>query len=324
MEKGRGSLEDMERLKVAITGASGFVGANLIRYLDEKHEVYSLTRSRNSWRVGNSFNTINFDIRNRDRVYEILKQLKPDLLIHCATFGGYHFEMGTREIVETNVIGSLNVINASASIPMVINVGSSSEYGVKLAPMREEDISAPISDYAMSKALQTSLFRSIPNSITLRLFSVFGYYEEKHRLIPYLLYSSIKDQKALLSNKKNVRDFVFVEDVCRAFSLVIENFEKIEKRSVFNIGSGEQKTVENVVNELKVNVEWNSSVREKEPSQMWQADITKIREEVGWEPRNSLREGLRKTRMWMEKNIELYEVDNNDKLTIFRQNSTTA
>ena len=311
----------MERLKIAITGASGFVGANLVRYFAVSNEIYALTRNANPWRLSKEFNLVNFDVKDKQVVRDVIATLKPDVLIHCATYGGYHFETEPRKIIETNIIGSLNIVDASKDVPIVINVGSSSEYGVQNKPMEEEDTIAPTTPYAMTKALQTKLFASARNSITLRLFSVYGYYEEKHRLIPYTVYSAIKKQKPILSSKSNVRDFVFIEDVMNAFALAIQKFEKIEKGSIYNVGSGVQKSVLDVVNEMGIDVGWDTSVRQGEPDRKWQADITKIKNELGWEPKNSLGEGLRKTRKWMERYIELYEVDENDKFAGYVRHS---
>ncbi|MGC8618734.1 MAG: NAD-dependent epimerase/dehydratase family protein [Thermoplasmata archaeon] len=305
----------MEGLKIAITGASGFVGANLVRYFNPSNEVYALTRSTNPWRLNKEFNLIKFDVKERQVVRDVLSTLKPDVLIHCAAYGGYHFETNVREIVETNVIGSINVLDASKGVPIVINVGSSSEYGIVDRPMNEEDLAAPVTPYAMSKTLQTELFHYGAHSITLRLFSVYGYYEEKHRLIPYIIYSTIKGRKPVLSNKNNVRDFVFIEDVADAFSRTIQKFEKIEKGTVFNVGSGVQMSVGDVVKEMGIDTEWNSSVKAEEPERVWQADISKIKRELNWYPKHSLSEGLRKTRIWMEKNIELYEMEDYDKFS---------
>ena len=311
----------MEGLKIAITGASGFVGANLVRYFNSENEVYALTRNTNPWRLSKEFNLVSFDVKDRQVVRNVVTTLRPDVLIHCAAYGGYHFETEPREIIETNIIGSLNVVDASREVPIVINVGSSSEYGVTNKPIKEEDTIAPTTPYSMTKALQTKLFASSPNSITLRLFSVYGYYEEKHRLIPYIVYSAIKKQKPILSSKSNVRDFVFIEDVTNAFALAIQKFEKIEKGSIFNVGSGVQKSVLDVVNEMGIEVGWDTSVRQEESDRKWQADITKIKNEMGWEPKNSLGEGLGKTKRWMERNIELYEVDENDKFAGYVRHS---
>lgn len=311
----------MERLKIAITGSSGFIGANLVRSFDNTHEVFPLTRNTNNWRLGSQFKAIKFNILEREKVREIIGKLKPDVLIHCAAYGGLFFETNVRNIVETDLIGSMNLIDASKDVPVVLNTGSSTEYGIRRSPMKESDLIAPTTQEGMTKALQTSLFRSAHNSLTLRLFSVYGYYEEKHRLISHLIYSLIEDQKPMLSSLNNVRDFVFIEDVSKAYSLAISNYDKVEKGSIFNIGTGIQSTILDIVNELKVEVDYNPSARTEEPKRMWQADISKTMRELKWIPQHSLRDGLKKTKEWMEKNLHLYEGDENDKLARSKQSS---
>lgn len=311
----------MERLKIAITGASGFVGSNLVKYFDKNHSVFALTRNTNSWRLP-SFDPIYFDIKNRQGVMDVIRKIRPDVLIHCAVYGGYHFENNVEDIIETNIFGTLNVLDVCKNVSLFVNTGTSSEYGIKKSKMKETDELAPGTNYAMSKALITNLLLSRKiNSVTMRLFSVYGYYEEKHRLIPYLLYSSIKGERARLSNKNNVRDFVFVEDVAEAYALAIQKHNKLDRCTVFNVGSGKQTRVEDVVKKLGVKVEWVPTVRKKEPDRVWQADIGKIKRELGWKPRHTLGEGLNKTKAWMEENIGLYEDERNDKRTRFEENS---
>ena len=109
-------MENMERLKIAITGASGFVGANLVRYFAVSNEIYALTRNANPWRLSKEFNLVNFDVKDKQVVREVIATLKPDVLIHCAAYGGYHFETEPRKIIETNIIGSLNIAEAKSLV----------------------------------------------------------------------------------------------------------------------------------------------------------------------------------------------------------------
>ena len=303
----------METLKIAITGASGFVGANLTTHFSKSHDVYALTRNINGWRLA-STDAIPFDVANRSKVFKVLKKIKPDILIHCAVYGGYHFENNVRDVINTNIIGTLNVLNACDGISLFINTGSSSEYGIKYKSMNETDTTEPRSNYAMSKVLITNMLQSVnPKAITMRLFSAYGYYEEKHRLIPYLLYSAIKGEKAKLSNRNSVRDFVFIEDISCAYELAIRKQNKLKRGEIFNVGSGKQTYVEDVAKSIGAKVEWTPGIRVTEPHMRWQADISKIKGELGWKPRNTLEQGLIKTKLWMEDNITLYEDERNDK-----------
>ena len=306
----------MERLKIAISGASGFIGANLADYFSKNNEVTLLTRNIKSWRLLDKEATF-LDITDREKVLNTIKRINPDIMIHCAVYGGYHFETDTKNIIKTNITGTINLLDACKNVNLFINTGSSSEYGIKYHSMKEADSVEPNTDYAMSKALITNMLRAkdkkYPKAVTMRLFSAYGYYEEKHRLIPYLLRSIITGEKATLSNKNNVRDFVFVEDVARAYELTVQKHNKIETGDIFNVGSGQQTKIADLVRILKADVKWNSRIRAKESDRAWKADISKIKKTFGWEPKNSLKEGLKKTAIWMKENLEMYSDEKNDK-----------
>jgi nucleoside-diphosphate-sugar epimerase len=308
----------MERLKIAITGASGFVGANLVRYFSEKNEVFALARNINSWRLTDIQNKIKLDITNREKVANTFKKIKPEVTIHCAVYGGYHFEKDTRKIIDININGGLNVLDACKNNSIFINTGSSSEYGIRHNIMKEDDKVAPNTAYAMSKALITNVSKSHDfKAITLRLFSVYGYYEETHRLIPSIINAAINFETVKLSNPNNVRDFVFVEDVCRAYDLAIRKHNRLDAGDVLNVGSGRQSSVRDIVKMTGVKVSWSIGVREKEPKRIWKADISEITKKLNWKPENTLKEGLLKTRKWMENNIVFYEVGNSGKYSKF-------
>ncbi len=290
----------MESLKIAITGASGFIGANLARYFSQKHEVFALSRNVTNWRLNNTdINKIHLNLKNRSTVKEVIRSIRPDTIVHCAVYGGYHFESDTNEIINTNILGTINLLDACNNVPIFINTGSSSEYGIKYSPMKETDVIAPTTDYGMSKALITNLLRSLKfNAVTLRLFSAYGYYEEKHRLIPYVIFNAIRNKTAVLSDKNNVRDFIFIEDINEAYNRAIKNFNKIENGEIFNVGSGKESRIADVVNILGVNVKWSKEVRAKEPEGR----------------------GIEKFKEWMINNIEFYEDEKNDKLAEFKNN----
>ena len=146
----------MTNLKIAIDGASGFVGTNLVHHFEKGHEVFALTRNRNNWRLeGSSAELVTLDITNRNNVFEVIKKIHPDIFIHCAVFGGYHFETDSRKIIETNILGTLNTVDACSGVSLFINTGSSSEYGLRNEPMKETDDISPNTSYALTKAIIT-------------------------------------------------------------------------------------------------------------------------------------------------------------------------
>ena len=297
----------MENLRVAITGSSGFIGTNLVKRLSQNNEVFALARDMN-WRLSsipNNFVYAHLDLAldSREKIFKTIEEIKPDVLIHCASYD-YHFDSNVQEVLQTNILGTLNLLDACKNA-IFINTGTSAEYGIRKEPMKETDQVAPNTNHGLSKALMTNLF-TMEKIITLRPFSVYGYYEGLHRLIPYILYSSIKKTKAVVQNPSAVRDFIFVDDMVEAYWLAVKNYYKVESY-VFNVGSGQQSTVAEAVRLAAVEIDDNLDVENNEPERMWQADISKAKKELGWEPKNSLKEGLVKTKEWMIDNIELYD-----------------
>ncbi len=305
--------------RILITGATGFIGANLVhRFLNTGAEIHIFTRpTSNKWRIRNILNDVNehsVDLLNYDKLKTVISSIKPHIIFHTAIYGGYAFQNDTNKILETNFMGTVNLINACTKIEfeLFVNTGSSSEYGVKSKPMRESDLLCPINDYGVSKAAATLYCQSVARKekreiVTLRLFSPYGYYEEPTRLIPSVIKSCLLGENPKLTSPDSVRDFNFVEDVIDAYMQVL-GIPDISGE-IFNIACGEQHSVDEVVNLIikltgnKVIPQWgNLSNPRTEPS-MWVADISKAKKTLNWQPRYSLEEGLKKTVNWFEKNI---------------------
>lgn len=300
----------MESMKIAITGASGFIGSNLVRHFEKKHEVYAVVHIKNSWRLRDvKSQTFKLDITDKVHVRNTFNKIKPDAVLHCAAYGINYWERDVKKIIETNVIGTLNVIDACSDVSIFVNAGSCFEYGIQKSQIGESALVAPETPYAMSKALSTSLMQSSSKvkTITLRIFTAYGYYESKYRLIPYLIYSTLSRKVAKLSNKNNVRDFIFIEDILSAYEAVLKNHSKLESGMIFNVGYGKQFSVGEVARMIGVSTEWAQNLRPKEPKRVWQADISKIKKVLGWYPRYPLPKGIIKTRNWISKNMELYD-----------------
>lgn len=306
-----------------VTGASGFVGANIVhRLVKDGKSVHIISRDkRPGWRLNSVADKIHFhqaDLAAAE-LTPLLKHIRPDYVFHLACFGSLPEESNFSKMVKTNILGTSNLISAIKNYPvkLFINTGSSAEYKSKNGNLGENDQLQPLNDYGVSKAAQTllcqkeSLTHGLP-IITLRLFSPFGYYEQGTRLIPHIILRSLQDREIPLSNPTFVRDFIFIEDVVDAYLSAC----KIKPRpgEIFNIASGQQQSIKNVTNTiLKLTGSKSHAVYGKVKKQSrqiepvsWQADISKARKELKWQPKYSLKDGLRETLTWFKENKELY------------------
>lgn len=310
---------------ILITGAGGFVGANLVYdIIKSKHNVSIVVRRQsNLWRLKDALShlDVNYvDMTDIAETSKVIKKIQPDIVYHLAAHGGYPFQQDLDTIIKANLISSVNLMRALSTHCnqcKFINTGSSSEYGLKQRAMRESDATEPISVYGITKLSQT-LFAKYFNkkynlhAVTLRLFSVYGPYEEPGRLIHDIMMALISKKELELSSPKPRRDFIHMDDVLSALKKAAH--VKGAKGKVFNIGSGKDYSVKDVfdiackVTHTKLKVKWGieEKTRSFNSNSRWIADITNADKILKWKPTISFREGLLKTYEWYYNNVKIY------------------
>lgn len=250
----------------------------------------------------------------------MLKQISPEVIFHFANagvYGGIH--LPDKQVIETNFLGTVNLINACDGVDYkcFINTGSSAEYGPKKEPMKETDLCEPINLYGISKCAATLYGQYIAKTknkpiIGLRLFSPFGPYDDKRRLMSYAITNALANKPLMLANPDAVRDYIYIEDVLDIYLQSIDIASEL-KGEVFNVGSGSQKTVSYIVNKIieitdsKSEIKWNSFPGRAHDTEKWEADIEKVSRSFNWRPKYHIDDGIRQTISWFENNLHLYK-----------------
>jgi nucleoside-diphosphate-sugar epimerase len=301
-------------VKALVTGAAGFVGANLVRrLLADGHEVQAVVRpGSDRWRLSDvaDVRVAEADLRDADAVAAAVTGAHPEAVFHLGTRGAYSWQADAREILETNVLGTANVLDACARVGVaaIVNTGSSSEYGVKDHAPAETEPLEPTSVYGVAKAASTLLCTSVAREqalpvTTLRLYSVYGPWEEPGRFVPALAEAALRGTLPALASPRVARDFVWIGDVVDAYLLAASTSGA---GAVYNVGSGRQTTLAAAVDAarrvLGVSEEpsWGSMPDRSWDTEVWVADVAKIARELGWQPAVAFDEGFERTAAWLQ------------------------
>ncbi len=307
--------EKIRRLQgpILVLGASGFVGANLMRTIfDLRQDVFGTTTRTPAWRLEGlpPDNVRTVDLLIDSNLDALLDSIRPRTVFNCVAYGAYSFETDSQLIYRTNFqfITRLLPRLEARSIACYVHAGSSSEYGDNAAGPCEQAPSAPNSDYAVSKIATANLIyyygkrKDFPCA-NLRLYSVFGPLEDSSRLIPNLIRRGLEAEYPDFVNPAVSRDFIYVDDVTEAFVDTALDLTSADYGESFNIGTGQKTTIgEAAATARKLfNIPAEPAFTmpgRKWDVQDWYANIAKAREHLGWEPRTTFEAGLQQTIAW--------------------------
>jgi UDP-glucose 4-epimerase len=299
-------------MAIIVTGGAGFIGSMLCRLLVERgDDVVVIDNLRNGRRelidaLGPKVRLERVDIRDTDAVRRIILDTRPQGLCHLAAI---HFipycNQQPLEALDINVQGTLSVLEACKAAPpeMVVVASTAAVYGICDEPCKEMDTPGPLDIYGISKRTceQLAWLYSADTGapcIAARIFNAVGPNETNLHLVPQLINQLVRGARVVsLGNLEPRRDYIHTSDLARGLMAALDR--KQTGYDVFNIGTGQEHSVRDIVGICEailgesIEIEQSARLTRKVDRMHLCADIGKMRQMTGWEPKLSIHEALR-------------------------------
>jgi NAD dependent epimerase/dehydratase len=322
-----------ENRSVLVTGAGGFIGSHLTeRLVNEGAHVRAFVRYNSRGDVGllsllpsetrSRLTVIAGDLRDVEAVREAVREV--DTVFHLGALIAIPYSYRhPREVIETNVMGTVNVLMAAREYGTrrVVHTSTSEVYGTaQYVPIDEVHPLQGQSPYSASKIgadkVVESFYRSFGLPVaTLRPFNTYGPRQSARAVIPTIITQVLTRDEVRLGALEPMRDFTFVADTVEGFLRIGDADSAVGQE--INIGAGDcvsigdlaRKIMRLVGRELPIMAEEQRLRPANSEVMRLHASNSKACELIGWEPRISLDEGLTRTIAWISENLERYRPD---------------
>ncbi len=296
--------DDMKQ-KVFMTGATGFLGKNLLSHLRGGGEYEILATAGHE---DDNLGIRSLDLTDEKAVYKEVTSFAPDIVCHVGALVDLsrNFEVA-RKTAEVNIIGTTHLLLALKDRPAKKFIFASTEevYGQGVIPYRENAITYPPSPYAATKRTCEHLLRLYKDSAyagcyVFRIGTMYGPYLPDHRLISQIIKKALRNEEIPLTSGTKKRDYVFVGDVVDAIARAMSR-EKPVGYEIINIGGGEPITLQELADRIVQLIGSSSVLRlgaipdRIGESDEWLLDNQKAATILGWKPETSIKNGLVKT-----------------------------
>jgi nucleoside-diphosphate-sugar epimerase len=299
-------------LRLFLTGASGFIGAEILRIaLEDGHEVAAPVRpgsiAPRLIPFAGRFTRIDLDLRDARGIAAAMTAHRPEAVIHLAWWGVANAARFDRRQIAENVTVACALTQAAVGAGAIafIGMGSQGEYGTAF-PMAENALPAPTSLYGAAKVAALFLTRQLAvqagmRHAWLRLFSTYGPGDNGGWLIPMLISEMLAGRRPRTTLGTQTWDWLHVEDMARG---ILAAATTRAAEGVFNLGSGRALPVRAVIERIRdlaapgMDLHFGEIPFRPDQVMHMQADITLFCGATGWAPRIPIEEGLADTVAW--------------------------
>ena len=282
---------------ILISGATGFLGSNILkRLVDQNHKVVILKRSfSNTERIDDYLKKIKYYDIDKVKLDKCFLENNIDAFIHCATDYGRK-KIDPMQIIDSNLIFPLKLME------IAIN------NNCKIFLNTDTILDKRVNSYSLSKSQFLDWFKIYSEKaicINIVLEHFYGPFDDKSKFVASIIKKLVNNESHInftLGEQK--RDFIYIDDVVDGWVACVN--DKINVNQTYNLGSGVKSFVGEMINEI-IDVEGKTGTVEIEvvggtPGDLkgCYADITKIKKQLNFEPKTSLKEGLKKFKLWAD------------------------
>ena len=297
-------------MRILITGSSGTIGTRLFEQLLKHHEVMGVDIRRNKWHTYLNDHTINADLRKAEELAKLPQDL--DMVIHFAANVRIYESVKEPKLALDNMLINFNVLEfmRQNNIKRMLFASSREIYGnimeqsaISEGMVRLENCESP---YSASKVTGEALIHAYSkvygiDSVIVRFSNVYGMYDDSDRVIPLWIRQALNGETLIVYRKDKLLDFTYIDDAIDGVIRMIDRFDEV-KGNTFNIAYGKGIRLLSVAQGIKglLNASGEIMIEKNRPGEVWrfEADISKAKELLGYEPRVGIEEGLKRTVEW--------------------------
>jgi len=245
--------------KIVITGISSFIGYHLVRHFINKYKVYGTLSKKilnynniQENRINHSLEHIRiieeFNLKDKEFVKRIIKDIKPDYFIHQAgwsvDYGSFNYDLRRGYEVNVEPLSIIYPALQECGCEGIIITGSSAEYSDSDQGDKEYDPVFPTMPYGLSKLTETLYARQLANKYKVstriaRVYIPFGEFDAPDKLISAAISSLMKSVPIDLSSCEQKRDFIYIENLMSGYETLLKDFKRDSVFDIFNLASGE-------------------------------------------------------------------------------------